>query len=312
MGKLIILILLISTCVYAQISGSFIEKAEKGDPKASYEVGKHYYEAANIYGGYEKAYKWLMKSASLGNEKAQNAIGVMHYKGIGTNKDYNLAFKWFSKAAEKQDADAQLNLARLYYYGKGTDRDTKQAEFWLLKAADNGNIEAAVTAADLYISNQIGDKDYHKGFDIMLSAAETNSYAAYRVGEFYARGIGVDKDTRLAEIWFDKASNDISIIPLIALKYRTGKDVNIDYKKAMNLYLTAAKEGNALAQLNIGNMYENGEGIGVNREKALEWYKLAHKNGSASAKYYIESLETGEHVLDIMDRYGYIDNITAD
>lgn len=49
------------------------------------------------------------------------------------------------------------------------------------------------------------------------------------------------------------------------------------HQKAFQLFLTAANEGNAVAQHNLGFFYDTGLGIPKDARKALIWYKRAWK-----------------------------------
>ena len=47
----------------------------------------------------------------------------------------------------------------------------------------------------------------------------------------------------------------------------------------------AAKQGNAGAQSNLGEMYRKGQGVPQNDKTAVKWYRLAAKQGIADAQY---------------------------
>lgn len=53
---------------------------------------------------------------------------------------------------------------------------------------------------------------------------------------------------------------------------------------AKQLYLKAAEDGNANAQLVVGGMYENGIGVEQSDSKAKEWYGKAAAQENASAQ----------------------------
>jgi TPR repeat protein len=58
-----------------------------------------------------------------------------------------------------------------------------------------------------------------------------------------------------------------------------------DYKRAYDLWLIGANEGNAEAQFNIAVMYSRGEGVAQNNAKAIEWYTHSADQGYAPAQY---------------------------
>ena len=73
----------------------------------------------------------------------------------------------------------------------------------------------------------------------------------------------------------------------IGLLHATGQGLRQDYGEAMKWYKLAAEQGNAGAQLNIGNMYAIGQGIEQDYEEAMKWYKLAADKGNAIAQHNV-------------------------
>ncbi|MHB9147029.1 MAG: tetratricopeptide repeat protein [Candidatus Amoebophilus sp.] len=89
-----------STTDPAKKLNELIERAEKGDAKAQYEVGRKYYQGKKISQDYKQAFKWFTKVEAQGNVDAQVAIASMYYHGQGVQQNYEEAFKWFTKAKE--------------------------------------------------------------------------------------------------------------------------------------------------------------------------------------------------------------------
>ena len=46
-----------------------------------------------------------------------------------------------------------------------------------------------------------------------------------------------------------------------------------------------AKDGNAVAQYNLGTMYYSGQGLPRNDEEAIKWYRKAAERGHMKAQY---------------------------
>ena len=67
--------------------------------------------------------------------------------------------------------------------------------------------------------------------------------------------------------------------------YRKGDGVPQDYKTAGKWFALAAKQGDASAQFNLGWMYDNGLGVPQDNKTALKWYRLAADQGNADAQY---------------------------
>ncbi|MGO2346421.1 tetratricopeptide repeat protein [Psychrobacter celer] len=66
--------------------------------------------------------------------------------------------------------------------------------------------------------------------------------------------------------------------------YREGRGVEQDYSKALEWSLKAAIQGDAIAQYHLGLMYEAGEGVEQDYFKAIEWYEKAAYQDFAQAQ----------------------------
>ena len=60
---------------------------------------------------------------------------------------------------------------------------------------------------------------------------------------------------------------------------------NKDYATALREWTPLAKQGDADAQYNLGQMYNQGKGVPQDDKTAVKWYKLAAKQGNAPAQY---------------------------
>jgi len=66
--------------------------------------------------------------------------------------------------------------------------------------------------------------------------------------------------------------------------HRNGWGVPQDYKTAVKWFSLSAEQGLAGAQYNLGVMYENGKGVPQDYKTAVKWYRLAAEQGNASAQ----------------------------
>ena len=72
--------------------------------------------------------------------------------------------------------------------------------------------------------------------------------------------------------------------------YETGRGVEQDIKKAVELFRKAADQGHAMAQYNLGHCYRTGEGVEKDIKKAAEWYRKAADQGYEPAKATLKKL----------------------
>ncbi len=60
-----------------------------------------------------------------------------------------------------------------------------------------------------------------------------------------------------------------------------------DYAGAFTEYKALAKQGNAIAQFNLGIMYKKGRGVPKNHSKAVAWFRKAADQGDAIAQHQL-------------------------
>jgi len=71
----------------------------------------------------------------------------------------------------------------------------------------------------------------------------------------------------------------------LGMKYLNGdREVEKDYKKAMERFLLAAKENHPVAQFNLGHMYARGYGVKQDYKEAKKWYLLAAEQNHPEAQ----------------------------
>jgi hypothetical protein len=67
--------------------------------------------------------------------------------------------------------------------------------------------------------------------------------------------------------------------------------VERSYEEAARLYALSAEQGNAFSQFSLGYMYEKGIGVEASMERAMELYRSAAKQGDKNAIAALERLE---------------------
>ena len=76
------------------------------------------------------------------------------------------------------------------------------------------------------------------------------------------------------KIWLPKAQEgDASAQLYVGEIFEKGLGAQADYQAAAQWYEKAANQGNFQAQLNLGHLYEKGLGVPENKETAMRWYR---------------------------------------
>ncbi len=150
MKKIKILLILVITIVINGCS-SYPNKATSEDKASDLSSREDSYYKS---GDNKQEVNLVKKDAEKGLPKAQYNLAFMYYNGEGVKKDYKQAVNWFKKAAEQGYSNAQFGLASMYNSGRGVKKDYKQAVNWFKKAAEQGLQEAQYNLAVMYGAGQ--------------------------------------------------------------------------------------------------------------------------------------------------------------
>lgn len=194
---------------------------------------------------------WYQKAAAKGDTSAPLLLGNAYYNGEGIPKNEKNAFQWYQKAAE-YNSTAQFMSGWMYYKGIGILQDDKMSAYWFRKAADNNNSDGQVLIGYMYDCGKGVPADSAEAFKWYYSSAvQGNALGALFIGNMYERGKYVAKNDTIAVQWYQKSvkkGNDKGQIQLAKI-YEKGKGgLPKDIYKAVELYQSAAKQGNADAK----------------------------------------------------------------
>jgi hypothetical protein len=146
-------------------------KAEQGDAKSQYELGRMYFYGLGVPKDLTAWVEWCRKAAEQGYAVPETQLGNTYYYGWGVDRDFDAALLWYHKAADQGDPAAEKDIGDAYFYGNGVARDYAQAVHWYRLAADRG---------------------YARG--------------EYALGYMYNYGLGVPRDPAEANRWYRKAA----------------------------------------------------------------------------------------------------------
>ncbi|GAB1256148.1 hypothetical protein NBRC116494_06500 [Aurantivibrio plasticivorans] len=172
----------------------------------------------------------------------------------------------------------------------------------------SGDLNKCVDLEDVVfeLSYEIGAKYYyeHNFLDAvrwLLFAAENNSIAAqsmlgaiYYTGNDVFESSGIEQDLVLAKKWLSLAAREIDekACHYLGLMYYSGEGVSLDYDKAFQYFLTAAKKGHSISMVFLGKMYANGQGTNKNYLEAYAWLNIDADYSRNFANLEMDILET--------------------
>lgn len=266
---------------------SLVERAEKGEAAAQFELGMNYYRGDGVPKDSTAAVKWVRKAAEQGFATAQDYVGDWYCNGRGVPKDFAEAVKWYRKAAEQGQARAQFHLGEMYRYGTGVPEDMAEALKWYHKAAENGELTTLRMLGAIYSLGDEVPKDSVIAVKWVRKAAEQGDASSqHTLGRKYEEGEGVPKDSVEAVIWYRKAAEQGLRDAQWSLggMYANGHGVPKDSGEALMWYCKAAERGWAEYQHMLGRMYAVGNGIPKSSAEAIKWYRKAADQGHAAAQ----------------------------
>ena len=146
--------------------------------------------------------------AEQGDAKSQYELGRMYFYGRGVPKDLTAWAEWCRKAADQKYVRAETQLGNTYYYGRGVDRDFDEALRWYHKAADQGESGAEVDIGDAYYHGNGVTQDHAQAAQwYRLAAGVGDARGEAELGDMYLHGFGVQQNTAEARLWFRKAAD---------------------------------------------------------------------------------------------------------
>jgi TPR repeat protein len=225
--------------------------------------------------------RYLQAAARLGDGYAEDYLGQLAESGLTGDPSPSEAYMHYLKASEMGSAWGAYNVARMHERGIGVYKDPTEALRWYMKVA-------SMRGPDL--PDQWSD---------LRSEAGAITGANFRIGDIYADGDGVTKDTSEAERWYQRGVDMASAGAragwlgadvYLANAYLQSKGVPLDYGEAMYRMKDAAEHGNRQAQVILGSMYRDGQGTPQDYGEAMYWYRKAADRGSAVAEWTIGRL----------------------
>jgi len=173
-----------------------------------FQLGRAYYRGEGVTQSYEQAGYWYQKAADQGNLKAMYNLGNMFLDGMGTKKSERKGYELIHEAALKGDPRAKSLCGLLLCKGTGVEKNRPEGMKMLLTASQGGDPWAQSWLGQQLLVNDDGTLNDGKAAlpYIQKAANAGNPWACRTMGEFYSRGLAVNKDEKQATEWFSKGA----------------------------------------------------------------------------------------------------------
>lgn len=198
---------------------------------------------------FKEAISYCVMAAHGGDSGAQVSLGNRYFFGDGLRRNYERAVYWYQEAAKQDDPVGLKNAGDMFLAGNGCKRDPRKAIEFYERAVALNYFEAALPLGEIYVKGSGNvRKDYELAVKYYQLAYENDDdeYAATQLADLVSEGKGVPYPdyTRAAKAYEFAAKKGV----LYAMKkagefYLKGIGVNRDYEKALRYYLEASQLG---------------------------------------------------------------------
>jgi len=181
--------------------------AERGDPRAQFNLGMMYFDGYGEANNYFAAAKWFWRASKQGHAKSQLKLGTMYYKGIGVTESKSKAAKLYRMSAAGGNGKAQTLAGLVYGEGLGVDQDFKEAAKWYQLAAEKGYATAQYNLGVMYRYGNGVDMDIVKAYTWFLIAGENDNDGANNDKDDLAENmdqVQISEGKKLAAKWIEK------------------------------------------------------------------------------------------------------------
>jgi hypothetical protein len=169
-----------------------------------------------------------------------------------------------------------------YYNGDGVPKNASQASRWFRLAVKQNFSEAQYTLGVLLLEGEENfPKEEDEGVRLLKLAAAQGHLAAKE--QLYKRGMGTPPPNSVISSTAKVPIKTDAIQLEEARKYYAGVGVPQDYERALSLFRSLARKGNAEAARFLGLMLLTGRGCEKDIPKAENWLRQASASGDKTA-----------------------------
>jgi TPR repeat protein len=204
------------------------------------------------------------------------------------------AFSWNNVAAQKGEAPAMRNLGIMYLQGKGVACNYKEGIEWLQKAMNAGDpVARFALAIERPFDKRLEGSEVEAEKILTINAQNDDPIAMVYLGIMYRNGLGVPQDTEKAFSLFKRAAAMKDARGMFCYqnkfseRWREGAK---NYEKATKILQEAAKLGDPLCLLTLGERYLAGNGVPADTKEAIRLFQQASDTGHPEAKLRLSTI----------------------
>lgn len=272
--------------------------ANMGCTDACWKYGTLLRDGNGVARDQREAVKWFEVSAKAGNPTGKVCLAHELISGVSVEKDESLALQLFKEAADQDNRPGMWCYANCLLRGIGCERDDvsalrvfkdlasfhdKNAQYQCGKMMLNG-VRVPKNGEFVYV------QDIRSGFEYLRTAADNgHTTAQWRMGYFYMKGIGVEKNEELGAHYLGlsaKAGNYYGMWHY-AEALCSGSGVGKNPQEAVKYYQTLIAAGDTNAAYKYGVMLIEGINVEKNIPEGMKHLNAAVAAGNSDAQWKV-------------------------
>jgi TPR repeat protein len=200
-----------------------LERAQKGDFHEQVFCADQFRGDKNYY----LAVYWYCRAANVKELDSGSSyhLAQCYAHGLGVKQNWGETVRWFLNSAKQKDPapESQYEIGHCYEEGLGVERDWNEAAEWYYKAVCNHSEEAFSRLKSMANQNfpvaqyKMGElcnfgwgcvkQNENDAFNWFMAAAQNGHVEAQcEIGSRYLNGIGIGRDLKEAEAWYEIAA----------------------------------------------------------------------------------------------------------
>ena len=267
---------------------------------------------------------WANKAAEMGDSFYQYELATHYENGeLGFEKNSSKALELYKASAEQNYFDSQVRLAETYYFGEITLNNYEEAMKWYKMLAERPRGGSWDKNTDIVRANHMVGRSYDKLGDFqeaikwykkaiekatIWADIRRSSNSTWNTGIYQLEGWIKDSTKAIADIyhfdlkndnqsfkWYLKGGylGDVSSKYSVGNAFALGRGTLIDYDKAINWWVSAAKDDHSSSQFNLGWAYANVSAI-KDLSKAKYWVQKTYDNPNSTE----DTLENAKNIWE--------------
>lgn len=251
-----------------------------GDLAAARKLIRIYSDGEKTASNANKVKTYVNLLASDGDSSSRLYLAGLFLKGDIIEQDIVRGVGYITQAFDDGEPSAIIPYANVLLSGEFVDEDIPLAVEILTKASESGNDKALLRLASLYLQKDQPYSDFEKGFAILENSLDQspNANNAFKVGNAYLRGAGVERDVEKGLRYMKQAAEggNMRANSILGALYQVGKDVPKNFRLAQSYFEQAVLAGDENAELKLGDIFLATR----QNDRAIETYKNIAANGN--------------------------------